>query len=632
MEKEKAHEEKENPLEKVMADLAADAEEEKDADAEKEEEKAEKEKESSLDKWVRKVTAEKESLVEKVKDLCATIVESQDILPQSVTRIQEKEKVKVRAFATFTVSMRIGIKGEQWNEKWQNWNNNDGQQQQQQQSQQPASSSGQPSVRMVSQVRGNESVRRVTQESTVTIEEVEDEVIDLIGMFNNFARSSNVGMVKEKSVRFQTKRLFPSDSEHGMSKKEQRETILCAATKLAELQLEYRNYPKNEIKRVKEILEYLKDYPERPGRTEFLERLDQVYTSDDRIHRELKNEDRDKCRNEDERRKQHMENKKQRKSEQASRSKENVRRVEVFDISEGDDEMMVIDELMEWYLGEDVERVRMVKDQGYERDWCEPVEVCLDSGADCHVLPLSFYSEDLGTTELPELRMMITDAPRNAIRARETRANITFELQKENGRTLEVIDSCVFGEVTQPLFAVGKLWKTGWGMEPYSSEKAFLVKGNSRIPISFHRNSTMTEVRIYRAEARPEPVVSPVRVANRVEIKEGLKECLDREKWTDGWFFLPDGRPARFDWSMKTTYDPTEEGMEFPYRTVFYGPCNGDEIMWSEIEMFSYAEEWQGFEVMEFEKVEDVVITIMERTPQEVSRYIHRKTESDKKP
>ena len=131
-----------------------------------------------------------------------------------------------------------------------------------------------------------------------------------------------------------------------------------------------------------------------------------------------------------------------------------VRRVEVFDISEGDDEMTVIDELMEWYLGEDVERIRMINDQRYGRDWYEPVEVCLDSGADCHVLPLSFYSEELGTTELPELRMMITDAQGNAIRTTETRANITFEFQKENGRTLQVIDSCVFGEVTQPLFAV----------------------------------------------------------------------------------------------------------------------------------------------------------------------------------
>ena len=49
--------------------------------------------------------------------------------------------------------------------------------------------------------------------------------------------------------------------------------------------------------------------------------------------------------------------------------------------------------------------------------------------------------------------------------------------------------------------------------------------------------------------------------------------------------------------------------------------------------MFSCAEEWQGFEVMEFEKVEDVAITIMERTPQEVSRYIYeRQREQEKKP
>ena len=93
-----------------MVDLAADAEEEKDAVAEKEEEKAEKEKESSLDKWVRKVTVEKESLVEKVKDLYATIAEGQDILLQSVFRILEKGEEKERVSGMFTVSTRVGIK------------------------------------------------------------------------------------------------------------------------------------------------------------------------------------------------------------------------------------------------------------------------------------------------------------------------------------------------------------------------------------------------------------------------------------------------------------------------------------------------------------------------------------------
>ena len=84
---------------------------------------------------------------------------------------------------------------EQWNDK-RNWNNNDGQQQQQQ-PQQSASSSSQPSVRMASQARENEDVRRVMQESTATIEEIEDEVVDLIGMFNSCARSSNMNGERE---------------------------------------------------------------------------------------------------------------------------------------------------------------------------------------------------------------------------------------------------------------------------------------------------------------------------------------------------------------------------------------------------------------------------------------------------
>ena len=83
MEKEKGKEEKvnESPEEKDMEVSAAEEEEEKDAVEEKEEVKAEKEKVSMLDKWVRKVTVEKVSLVQKEKDLRVTSVERQDILP-----------------------------------------------------------------------------------------------------------------------------------------------------------------------------------------------------------------------------------------------------------------------------------------------------------------------------------------------------------------------------------------------------------------------------------------------------------------------------------------------------------------------------------------------------------------------
>ena len=109
-EKAKVEKAKKSSQKEDTVDLAADAEEEKDADAEKEEAKAEKEKGSSLDKWVRKVTEEKESLVANEKDRCATIAERQDTLLQSVIRILEKVKEEERVFGMFTVSMKIGIK------------------------------------------------------------------------------------------------------------------------------------------------------------------------------------------------------------------------------------------------------------------------------------------------------------------------------------------------------------------------------------------------------------------------------------------------------------------------------------------------------------------------------------------
>ena len=121
--------------------------------------------------------------------------------------------------------------------------------------------------------------------------------------------------------------------------------------------------------------------------------------------------------------------------------------------------------------------------------YSEPlIEVVLDSGADCHVLPLSYYSEDLGTVEFPALRILIQDAQGNRIRTTETRANITFEFQRTDGRVIKVRDSAVFGDVTQPLFAVGKLWKVGWRLDPLDQFNAFLKKGGARVPLRFVRN------------------------------------------------------------------------------------------------------------------------------------------------
>ena len=452
MEKEKVKEEEEKE-----ADLAADVEEEKDADAEKVEEKVEKEKESTL--AARQVGEKgyggKGKSSGKGKGPVIFNCGKTGRIAAECYSNPGKGKGKGKSIRNVHGEYENWRQeGEQLNEKGQNWNNSEGQQQQQQ-APQASSSSSQPSVRMVSQARGNESVRRVMQESTVTIEEVEDEVVGLIGMFNNFARSSNVRMVKEVKKR---PKMNPGasdeDSEEGMPKKYQRENILFYATRCASAQLQRRGYEEKEVKRranvlratwnqvkdqndlVKEVLDFLKDYPDRAIRQEFLGNLEFIYGEDEQDWKEMRDEDRERREALRERKAaEYAAEREAKKKAKASGSKDKDRRVEVFDISEGDDEMMVIDELMEWYLGEDVEHIRMINDQRYERDWYEPVEVCLDSGADCHVLPLSFYSEELGTTELPELRMMITDAQGNAVRTTETRANVTFEFQKENGKS-----------------------------------------------------------------------------------------------------------------------------------------------------------------------------------------------------
>ena len=101
-------------------------------------------------------------------------------------------------------------------------------------------------------------------------------------------------------------------------------------------------------------MDYLQDHPDRPGR--------KIYMEGDQTWREIREEDREKARQ--------QENKeKDKKNEKVSGSTDKTRRVEAFVISDGDDNMMIIDELMEWCLGEEVERVRMVNDRQYGRDW-----------------------------------------------------------------------------------------------------------------------------------------------------------------------------------------------------------------------------------------------------------------------
>ena len=255
--------------------------------------------------------------------------------------------------------------------------------------------------------------------------------------------------------------------------------------------------------------------------------------------------------------------------------------------------------------------------------YSEPlVEVVLDSGADCHVLPLSYYSEDLGTVEFPALRMVIQDAQGNRIRTAETRANITFEFQRTDGRVIKVRDSAVFGDVTQPWFAVGKLWKVGWGLDPLDQFNAFLKKGGARVPVRFVRNSTVTDLKIYRAQVKVVKEEEP-QVRKLTLIKQ-MEEDFEKMKYHEGWFFMSDGKPGRFDWDKNTTYDPTRDEVKtFKYRTTLVTRCEGEEIIWNELEFFECAEEWKGSEEVHIDLAKEysVIITILERKSVGLDEY-----------
>ena len=125
-------------------------------------------------------------------------------------------------------------------------------------------------------------------------------------------------------------------SEEGMPKKYQRESILFYATQCARAQFQRRGYEDKEVKRranvlratwnqvtdqndlVKEILEFLKDYPDRAIRQEFLNNLEYIYGEDDQNWTELRQEEK-------QRKKEMLERKEAEKK--ARGSKDKVRRL-----------------------------------------------------------------------------------------------------------------------------------------------------------------------------------------------------------------------------------------------------------------------------------------------------------------
>ena len=260
-------------------------------------------------------------------------------------------------------------------------------------------------------------------------------------------------------------------------------------------------------------------------------------------------------------------------------------------------------------------------------------EVVLDSGADCHVLPMS-WSQDVGETS--KMEYLLKDAQGNVIPTCPVRQNVVFEFTKENGKKLRIVDVAACGNVTQPLFAVGKMWKLGWSTV-HEDGSLWLKKSGVRVPIYLEKNSSMASMSIYKVtqEKSQDPMkLRPVTLAD--PLREDLKDNL----YAEGWFALKSGNPARFDWETNKTYDPTgcfparfyedvtgdDEEDYFPYRTTFVGnyvdaSAEELEVNWSSLDIFGCAEEWKRRETVEFDRRFDVVVTLLERTVKGPEEY-----------
>ena len=148
------------------------------------------------------------------------------------------------------------------------------------------------------------------------------------------------------------------------------------------------------------------------------------------------------------------------------------------------------------------------------------------------------------------------------------------------------------------------------------------------VPIRFSRNSTVTDLRFYRAELR-EGEKENERMVRKLTVKKEIEDDLEGMKYDEGWMFLRSGKTVRIDWDAKYTYNPRKDDVKaFPYRTTLLTTYEGDKVNWSKMEFFECGEEWSGRERVEItaSKHWNVVVTILERQPcgmEEYGKYVN---------
>ena len=323
------------------------------------------------------------------------------------------------------------------------------------------------------------------------------------------------------------------------------------------------------------------------------------------------------------------------------------------DQDEANQSVSANDELSNWYENQDesndesqivleVEEIQQSQRQ-YVRTVTEPnleghtTEIILDSGADCHVLPMSWQvGVETGT------QYALRDAQGNSIATSAVREKVTFEFAKEpsTGKFQEegerpkfkLVDEAVLGNVTQPLCAVGKLWKLGWSMV-HENSQLYLKKGSTRIKVGFAHNSATATACIYRvaenaSSSKDGQIDSQVRV---IKIPRSVIEELEEEMWNEDWSALSDGTPVHFAWNATKTTNPAgkfkvQVPLDKPgyhFRTTLTAEVDEDSmsIKWDTLDLFECCEEWKGREELNLGEFHGVIITLMEMKVKDPEEY-----------
>ena len=141
-----------------------------------------------------------------------------------------------------------------------------------------------------------------------------------------------------------------------------------------------------------------------------------------------------------------------------------------------------------------------------------------------------------------------------------TRAEV--RMVDRSGKTIEIYEDFVLGNVQRPILCAGKLLRRGWSLGKVDGSLHVRHEGRSvDIPLNTERNSLQCEARIFAVQASENPVPqqkSGEEDAARAQALQGyLSKYVKELEMTPGWHRLPNGVAVYSDPVATQLVDPS---------------------------------------------------------------------------